>query len=609
MDRKSIAVLVLCVGLLLLWSSVIVPKLYPPKPLPAGMTNAFQTAPPPATSAAPAPTASSSIAATPAPAPRLALDTNAAEELLVISNENARYTFTSRGGGIKLVELTRYPETVASRKERHSESNRVATLNTHATLPSLAILDDGSVLGDAEFSLRRTEGGVRAEAALPSGLTVAKDFVLGTNYLVTATVRIENHSAGTLSLPAQEWVVGTATPMNAQDSGQAVGFMWFNGEKAADTVGASFFSARGIACTPRVPPAEFRAGQSNVVWAAVHNQFFALVAMPQDPALQVVSRPLTLPRYTGEEAELVATNAAAPRGYETALVYPALVLPPGGSAQRQIVLFAGPKEYRTLAGIAARFNNRLDAVMGFGTFWGFFSKALLLSMNALHSALHLSYGWTIVAITIIIKAVFWPMTAASTRSMKKMQALQPQIKAINEKYKDEPIKAQKKTMELWKENKVNPMGGCLPLVIQMPVFIGFFTMIRSAIELRGASFLWISDLSRPDTLFTIPGLGFIPVIGIPGVGLPFNLLPLLMGGTMLWQSHVAPTSPGMDPSQQKIMRYLPLMFLFILYNYSAGMALYWTMNNLLTILQTKLTRMQAAPAAATALTPASKKMK
>jgi YidC/Oxa1 family membrane protein insertase len=139
------------------------------------------------------------------------------------------------------------------------------------------------------------------------------------------------------------------------------------------------------------------------------------------------------------------------------------------------------------------------------------------------------------------------------------------------------------------------------MAIQMPVFIGFFTMIRSAIELRGAHFLWITDLSKPDTLFMIPGTHF-----------PFNLLPLLMGGSMLWQSHLTPPSPGMDPAQQKIMRYMPLMFLVFLYSYSSGLALYWTVNNLLTVVQTKLTKMNqppAAPAAASVLTPASKKKK
>ena len=165
--------------------------------------------------------------------------------------------------------------------------------------------------------------------------------------------------------------------------------------------------------------------------------------------------------------------------------------------------------------------------------------------------------------------------------MKRLQALQPQLNALKEKYKDDPVKMNKKTMEFMREHKVSPLGGCLPMLLQIPVFFGFFSMIQSAIELRGARFLWIPDLSQTDTLFVIPALGFIPFFGIPGVGLPFNLLPLIMGATMLWQSHLTPPSPGMDPTQQKIMRYMPLMFLAFLYNYSAGLTLYWTVQNLL----------------------------
>ena len=182
--------------------------------------------------------------------------------------------------------------------------------------------------------------------------------------------------------------------------------------------------------------------------------------------------------------------------------------------------------------------------------------------------------------------------------MKRMQALAPEVKALKEKYKDDPQKFTQKQMELWKKHKVNPMGGCLPMAIQMPVFIGFYTMMRSAIELRGAHFLWVADLSKPDTLFMIPGINF-----------PFNLLPLLMGGAMLWQSHLQPPSPGMDPTQAKLMRYMPLIFLLFLYNYSSGLALYMTVSTLLGVLQTKLTknlRDPAAPAANPALTPPSK---
>jgi YidC/Oxa1 family membrane protein insertase len=245
-------------------------------------------------------------------------------------------------------------------------------------------------------------------------------------------------------------------------------------------------------------------------------------------------------------------------------------------------------------------NNNIDAIMGYGGFFGFFSKALLLSMNTLHQAFHLQYGWVIILITVIIKVVFWPLTQASTRSAKRMQMLQPQIKAMQEKYKDDPVKAQRKMMEFWKEHKINPMSGCLPTLIQMPVFFGFFAMVRSAIELRGASFLWVGDLSSPDTLFIIPGINF-----------PLNLLPLIMGATMLWQAHLTPPSPGMDQAQAKLMRYMPLMFLVFLYNYSAGLTLYWTVQNLLSIVQTKLirTRLDAQPVKAPVLTPQPKKRK
>ena len=156
--------------------------------------------------------------------------------------------------------------------------------------------------------------------------------------------------------------------------------------------------------------------------------------------------------------------------------------------------------------------------MGYGGFIGGFSRALLLSMNWLHDFFRLPYGWAIVTITLIVKLAFWPLTAAGTRSMKRMQALQPQMKAIADKYKDDPAKKNQKTMEFMKEHKVNPMSGCLPMLIQMPILWGFYRMIMSAIELRGAPFLWIGDLSQPDTLFIIPGLSFVPLIGIPGVG-------------------------------------------------------------------------------------------
>src|SRR6266403_1953763 len=205
MDRTSILIIVVCFILIGLWSFVLMPKWYPQKPMPRG-TNA-----PSATV-----TGTNQVAVTHAPvlaeattnAPRVVLNTNVPEDLVVISNENARYTFTSHGGGLKLVELLRYPETVSTRRQRQPVTNRVATLNSFAPSPTLAILDGEAVQGDGVFKLSKTdENAVRAEKALPNGLTIIKDFQLSSNYLMTVTVKMENHSGQTLTLPQQEWVV------------------------------------------------------------------------------------------------------------------------------------------------------------------------------------------------------------------------------------------------------------------------------------------------------------------------------------------------------------------------------------------------------------------
>jgi YidC/Oxa1 family membrane protein insertase len=274
------------------------------------------------------------------------------------------------------------------------------------------------------------------------------------------------------------------------------------------------------------------------------------------------------------------------QGVQASFVYPGSVLGPGQALERQFVIYAGPKEYKRLVRIGEQYHNHLDLIMDYDGFWGWFAQALLTSMNGLN-ALGLSYALAIIAITIIIKLLFWPLTNASTRSMKRMAALQPQMKAIQEKFKDDPAKLNRKMMEFMKEHKVSPLGGCLPMLLQIPVFFGFYSMIRSAIELRGAQFLWCCDLSKPDTVLVVPGLN-----------IPVNPLPLIMGLTMLWQARLTPTSPGMDPAQQKIMKYMPVMFLVILYNFSAGLTLYWTVQNLLTIAQMKLTKTTGQPAAA-----------
>jgi YidC/Oxa1 family membrane protein insertase len=594
MDRTGIIVVTACVVLLGFWF-VAEQKYNSQMPRQQTATNAVVI---------PQREAKTTTATFPTPdtSPGFSFDTNAPEELVTITNAHARYTFTSRGGGLESVELLDFPETVSPRWKKGVATNGVATLNTYAAVPVLAILGESNLVGDGNFTLKKTDDGVRLEKSFVNGLRIVKEFHVGSNYLLNATVRLENTSGKSIPLPAQEWVVGTATPMGPDDNGQNEGVMWFDGAKAQDS-SLGYFSTNttSLFFFSRTPKTEYLAGMNNVVWAAAHNQFFALMAMPKQPAQQIVARPVTLTQFVN----VMETNTPLPRGIQTTLIYPAGTLTANSAIERQIVLFAGPKEYRTLADIGAQFQNHADDVMGFGGIYGFCAKPLLLAMNWLHDVTRLGYGWVIVLFTVIIKAVFWPLMAKSTRSMKRMQALAPEIQALKVKYKDDAQKLTQKQMELWKKNKVSPVSGCLPMAIQMPVFIGFFTMIRSAIELRGAHFLWVTDLSKPDTLFMIPGLTFIPFISTPE-GLPFNLLPLLMGGAMLWQSHLTPPSPGMDQGQAKMMRYLPLIFLVFLYSYSSGLTLYWTINNLLTILQTKLTKMNQAPVApgvASPLTP------
>ncbi|HEX4343425.1 MAG TPA: membrane protein insertase YidC [Verrucomicrobiae bacterium] len=616
MDRKTILILVGCLALLLVMTQMA-DKIFPPIPAPRSATNAVASATSTGTNAV-AMVQAAPGAVTLTMTNAVVLSTNTAEQLLVITNDNARYTFTSRGGGLKLVELPHYPESVSRIRKKKEPILRVATLNQDSAIPTLAILGGDAIQGDDNFSLMEIPDGVRAEKVLPNGLRIVKEFQLTNNYLINATVWLENVSTQALQLPRQEWAVGTATPMNAQDNARkltgggttspyTVGTMWYDGSKTDDKSDL-WFENRGFGCTKGPSRWEFDGGVTNVVWAAAHNQFFALIVMPDVPAQEVIVRKVNLPPPSMDEVTNDSRTILSPVGFETVLVYPAFVIPATQTVERHMTIYAGPKEYRTLARVGGQYNNNLDLVMAFGKISGIFSKALLLSMNGLHAALRLPYGWCIVLITVLIKVIFWPLTQASMRSMKRMQVLQPQMAAIRLKYKDDQAKMNTKVMEFMKENKMNPMSGCWPMLIQMPVFIGFFTMLRSAIELRGAPFLWIGDLSQPDTLFMIPGLTFIPFISTPD-GLPFNPLPIVMGMVMLWQSHTAPQAPGVDPAQQKLMRYMPLMFLLFMYNYSSGLALYWTVQNLLTVLQTKLTKNMVLPAPPSPLTPQLKKSK
>ena len=611
MDRRSTVVLIACAALFALWV-ILTPKVVPPPQRPSrtnAVASATNQAQPLTNEAALVPAATNQLVSVMPPP-------GAPEETLTVTNGPARLHFNSHGGGLKLVEFdsTRYPESVPSSASRPA-TQRPASLNRHSPQPVLALLNADAIEGDGVYQLSRatrtippptnapaspprTVEVVRAEKLLANQVYIVKEFEPAPDFLLHARFRIENRSTQALALPPLEWSAGSATPENPQDKGDAAGFGWHDG-KSLKKIDKLWFENRTMGCFPGTPRSEYRATNATAIWVVLYNQFFFMALKPEEKGTEVFGAQFDLPPPSKEELAANRLTLTNQIGFRVSLTQPATNLAAGAALEREFLLYTGPKEMRVVERVASKFGGDLDSSMLYPGVWSMFeifSRVLLLSMNGLHS-LGLSYALAIIVITVLLKLLFWPLTQASTRSMKRMQALGPQMKALQEKYKEEPEKLQKKMWEFYREHKVNPMSGCLPMLVQVPVFIGFFTMVRSAIELRGAAFLWATDLSKPDTIAVLPWFNFLPFWPFTWLhNFPINPLSLIMGVTMLFQARMAPPAPGMDPTAQKMMRYMPLFFLVILYNYSAGLTLYWTVQNLLTIVQTKLTKAKEEPA-------------
>jgi len=239
-------------------------------------------------------------------------------------------------------------------------------------------------------------------------------------------------------------------------------------------------------------------------------------------------------------------------------------------------LYLGPKKLQVLQSVG----NDLAKAVDFGWF-DVLAKPMLWLLNFIHQFSG-NYGVAIILLTVLIKLVFWPVTQKGMKSMKNMQKLQPKIAKVRERFKDDPAKMNQEMMALYKTYKVNPVGGCLPMLIQIPFFFALYRVLMAAIELRHAPFmLWINDLSAPDRLwigFDLPYLHGIPI------------LTLLMGASMFFQQKMTPTTA--DPAQARIMQFLPIVFTFMFINFASGLVLYWFVNNLLSILQQYLINRQ-----------------
>jgi len=286
----------------------------------------------------------------------------------------------------------------------------------------------------------------------------------------------------------------------------------------------------------------------DIGWAGYAGRHFLATAVPSQPYNQRLW--LKLHDHTVEEK----------------LLFP--ITP--GTAQLALEIYIGPKDFDALEKVG----HGLSRGVNLGWF-GFIAVPLLHILRLSHTFTG-NYGVDIILLTVLIKVLFIPLTQRSFRSMREMQKLQPQMAKIRERYKDNSEQMNKEIMELYRRHKVNPLGGCLPMVLQIPVFIGLYSALSNAVELRHAPFLlWITDLSAPDRLGSLQ----LPFVQHPGV----PVLTLLMGASMFIQQWMSPTAG--DPQQQRVMMIMPLMFTFMFVNFPAGLALYWLVNNVLTIAQ------------------------
>ncbi|HCE43779.1 MAG TPA: hypothetical protein DET40_09540 [Lentisphaeria bacterium] len=325
----------------------------------------------------------------------------------------------------------------------------------------------------------------------------------------------------------------------------------------------------------------FEEHQENAAkWIAVSNKYLACILKPETPFKKGDGNMLrqtmeTLTDQNGKEKPYSCLDTYGIIGRTE--------IEPGARSAMNFSYFSGPKELALLK----NFDPKASEIMNLcyvGDNWFFqmylwfepIAQGLLIALIWLNGFCG-NYGLSIILLTVIVKMLFWPITDRANASMRKMQKIQPLVQEIRTKYKDDAQKVNTKIMQLYKEHKVNPLGGCLPILLQIPIFIALYSALNGAIELRQASFLWAFDLSRPDTIATIPG-----------IDLAINPLVLLMTGTMVIQQYLTPSA--MDPIQQKMMMILPLVMLVMLYSLPSGLTLYWSVSQIISIIQLLVNR-------------------
>jgi YidC/Oxa1 family membrane protein insertase len=474
--------------------------------------------------------------ATESPTAPIRAPSNLGSKEIRVETDNYVAIFTTRGARLKSFEFKNYRSAV----DEKSPPFEIVPSAPGVPLPlgvrweSPAPFDDSEMLYAAEGSDLKLTGASKGTLVFrgqaPNGSLVTKSFAFsGSSYPIELEVSVKP-AAGSAPVPE---VLLT--------------------EKSDHTVPNPDAHFEGLIALvdnkiKREAPPEANKGEEftgDISWAGFGYTYFFFALLPENGSQQKFSVHSLGPALIAAMSSPVAT-------------------PPGTA---RYTLFIGPKEIETLKSLGKGLERSID----FGYF-GFISIPFRYVLHFFHRYTG-SYGIDIILLTLLIKILMAPLTHKSYMSMKQMQKLQPQMERLKERFSDDKEKLNKEIMELYRRNGVNPLGGCLPMVLQFPVFIGLYNALSTPIELRHAPFMWIKDLSRPDWQslpFTLGGWH----LGVP-------ILTLLMGASMFVQQWMTPSAG--DPNQRKMMMMMPLMFTFMFVSFPAGLTVYWLVNNVLTI--------------------------
>ena len=514
-------------------------------PAPSGAPAA--TGEPGAAPSAPAPTVETPRTTT-APAPGVApIAQSAAEEKRVtVETDRVRAIFTTRGGAVLHWELRDFDDAYQPGRPRVE----LTTFDVERDVGLFTPLDSLGY-GDLRFAPYAVESSDAQSVTFvrdQQGVKIRKVYRLEPDSYVLG-LRIELQNAGDRTVRPTFRIGWPVVGRKTHDWAELGLSAFTEGGLEHIRLGPGGAPMGGLMSRGSHEPVEYPA---DVDWAGADTRYF-LMAMISD-----------VPRETA--ARLGPAFDGAPATAE--LAQRAIDLPAGQSASRDLRVYLGPKESRYLEAAGGH----LDKAVQKGWFpplTDFFTSVLVATYKLIPN-----YGVAIILITVVVRLLMFPIMQRQMRSMKRMSAIAPRMKEIQEQYKDDKERQSQEVMKLYKESGFNPLTGCLPMLLQLPVFIGLYYALQNAIALRQEPFFaWIHDLSAPESLFMIPGLD-----------LPVRLLPILMGGSMVLQSRLTPTT--MDPVQARMMNtIMPLMFTFMFYQFASGLVLYWLVSNLLGIAQ------------------------